>query len=180
MSVRINQEPIEIAASSVSSAGSGGGDVRLNQEAVILGVNANAFPGNVRLNQFPLLFLVPASLQGSRVQIVGGPFQDALGNVLSNGYLVFQLQHDAVAVGTGQIVGNMSVRVPLDTAGHIQGTISGTPVLIWPNDVLLPAGGNYIIWAYDSVNKPAWDNPQIQQVLSLPSPFNVNAWVPGP
>jgi hypothetical protein len=74
----------------------------------------------------------------------------------------------------------MSVKIPLDTNGYIQGTVTGAAVFIWPNNLLLPANGNYLIWAYDSVNKLAWDNPQVQQVLSSPSPFNVNAWIPGP
>ena len=114
------------------------------------------------------------------MQLVGGPFQDALGNPLSNGYLVMQLQHDAVALNTGQIMGNMAVHIPLDINGYIQGTVLGNPIYIWPNNVLLPANGNYLIWAYDSSNRLAWDNPQVQQVLSSPNPFNVDAWVPGP
>jgi hypothetical protein len=177
LSTRLNQEALEIAVSSVSAST---GNVRLNQEAILLGVNSNSFPGNVRLNQLALLLLTPASLQGERVQIVGGPFQDALGNALSNGYLVMQLQHDAVALNVGQIVGNMAVHIPLDINGYIQGTVTGAPVYIWPNNVLLPPDGNYLIWAYDSVNRLAWDNPQVQQVLSSPSPFNVDAWIPGP
>lgn len=113
----------------------------------------------------------------TRVQITGGPFQDALGNPLANGYLVFQLQHDASVVGTGQIVGALAVQVPLDASGNIQ---TSPVVNIWPNDVLSPSGGNYIVWAYDSNNRLVWDNPQIQQVLSSPSPYNINAWTPGP
>jgi hypothetical protein len=154
--------------------------VRINQEELLVGVPANAYPSNVRINQLALLLLVPSTLQGSKVQIIGGPFQDALGNALSNGYLVFQLQHDAVALNVGQIMGNMSVRVPLDINGYIQGTVSGAPIYVWPNNVLLPASGTYLIWAYDSSNRLAWDNPQIQSVNSSPSPFNVNAWIPGP
>lgn len=176
MSTRINQETVEIASNGLTSAG---GNTRLNQEVILLGVTAAAFPGNVRVNQLATLLLVPSNLSAQQVQLVGGPFQDALGNPLSNGYLVFQLQHDAVALNSGQIMGNMSVRVPLDINGRIQGTVVGAPVFIWPNSALLPAGGNYIIWAYDSVNKLAWDNPQIQQVGSA-NPFNVNTWVPGP
>ena len=181
MATRINQESLEIGVKRISASGTQGGNVRLNQESLLLGINGvTGIPGNVRLNQLSFLLLTPASLQGQRVQLVGGPFQDALGNPLSFGYLVFQLQHDAVALNTGQILGNASVIVPLDINGYIQGTITGAPIYIWPNNVLLPAGGNYIIWAYDSVNRLVWDNPQIQSVLSTPSPFNVNVWIPGP
>lgn len=180
MSSRLNQEALEIVTGRLSASGSQGGNVRLNQEALLIGVNANAYPGNVRINQLTFLMLVPASLEGERVQITGGPFQDALGNPLSNGYLIFQLQHDAVAPNIGLILGNISVRVPLDINGYIQGTVTGAPVYIWPNNVLLPAGGTYIVWAYTSTNQLAWDNPQIQSVLSNPNPYNVNVWVPGP
>jgi hypothetical protein len=152
---------------------------RINQEPLLI-ATPGLTAGNVRINQAALLLLVPASLVGSKVQIVGGPFQDALGNALSNGYLVFQLQHDAVALNVGQIMGNVSVRVPLDINGYIQGTVSGAPIYMWPNNILLPAGGTYLIWAYDSSNRLAWDNPQVQSVLSSPSPFNVDAWIPGP
>lgn len=180
MSVRIDQEVLEIASRGVSAAGSGGGNVRTNQEALLVGVNSKAAASNVRLNQLAFLFLTPASLAGQKVQLIGGPFQDALGNALSNGYLIFRLQHDAVAPFAGQIVGNISIRVPLDVNGFIQGTSGGVAIFIWPNDVLFPANGNYVIWAYDSANRLAWDNPQVQQVLSHPSPFNVTAWIPGP
>lgn len=157
MSVRLNQEAFEILVRSVSSSG-----------------------GNVRLNQYALLCLVPSSINAAQVQLIGGPFQDPLGNALSNGYLVAKLQHDAVALNSGQILGNISVHIPLDINGFIRGTVTGAPVFIWPNNSLLPAGGSYLIWAYSSTNQLAWDNPQVQQVLSSPNPFNVNAWIPGP
>lgn len=127
-----------------------------------------------------MLLLTPANLQGSKVQVIGGPFQDAGGNVLSNGFLIFQLQHDAVASGTAQIVGNIGVRVPLDVNGYISGTVSGPAVFLWPNNVLLPAGGTYLVYAYNSSNQIAWDNPQVQTISNSPSPYNINAWVPGP
>lgn len=153
--------------------------VRINQEVFLEGVSGVTGGGNVRVNQEVLLLVTPVVLQGAKVQIVGGPFQDALGNPLSNGYLIFQLQHDE-ASGTGHIAGNMSVKVPLDANGYIVGTVSGSPIFMWPNNVLNPTNGNYLVWLYDASNKPAWDNPQVQQVLSSPSPYNVNAWVPGP
>jgi hypothetical protein len=153
--------------------------VRINQEALLVGVQGDTYPGHVRINQLAVLVLAPTNLNAAQVQIIGGPFQDNLGNALSNGYLLFQLQHDAVAFGTGQIMGNVSTQVPLDINGYIQGTHTGAPVFIWPNASLLPAGGNYIIWAYTSTNGLAWDNPQIQSIPAI-SPFNVNDWIPGP
>lgn len=152
--------------------------VRINQEAFLIGVQGET-SGNVRLNQAAILLLVSSNLNAAQVQIIGGPFQDNLGNALSNGYLIFQLQHDAVAFNSGQIMGNVSTRVPLDINGYIQGTVSGPPVFIWPNASLLPAGGTYVIWAYTSTNGLAWDNPQVQSVPAT-NPFNVNSWIPGP
>lgn len=152
--------------------------VRINQESKILGVQGLT-TGNVRVNQIAKLLLVPASLEGSKVQLIGGPFQDALGDPLSNGYLLMQLQHDAVALNVGQIYG-ASVRVPLDINGYIQGTVSGAAVYIWPNNLLLPATTTYLIWLYSSTNQLVWDNPQVQTVNSTPNPYNVNVWVPGP
>lgn len=179
MSVRINQEVTEIAVPRIASAGTQGGNVRANQEAMLLGVRSIGTGGNVRINQIAEILLVPTTLSPLQVQIIGGPFQDALGDPLSNGYLIFQLQHDAVALGSGQIMGNWSVRVPLDINGRIQGTITGAPVFIWPNGALLPAGGNYIVWAYDSGNRLVWDNPQVV-VVTGPTIYNMNSFIPGP
>lgn len=131
------------------------------------------------MNQEIKLLIVPAELSPLQVQLIGGPFQDAAGNALSNGYLVMQLQHDAVALNSGQIAGNVSIRISLDINGRIQGTTSGAPIYVWPNSALLPAGGNYLIWAYTSTNQLAWNNPQVQ-IVGATNPFNVNSWVPGP
>lgn len=178
MSVRINQEPILIG--DLKGLTSAGGNVRVNQEVLEVAVKSGVSGGNVRVNQEIILMLVPVVSQGSKVQIIGGPFQDALGNPISNGYLLFQLQHDCTVLGgAGHVVGNAAVRVPLDINGNIQGTVVGSPIFIWPNNLMSPST-NYLIWAYDASNRLVWDNPQSQQVLSSPSPFNINAWVPGP
>lgn len=181
MSVRIDQEVLEIASKGLTTAG---GNVRANQEVLEIAIKgvaaAGSGAGNTRVDQIAFLFITPANIAGQKVQLIGGPFQDALGNALSNGYLIMQLQHDALAPFSGQIVGNMAVRIPLDVNGFIQGTVTGGQIFIWPNDVLSPSGGNYIIWAYDSVNRLAWDNPQVQTVLSNPNPYSANNWVPGP
>lgn len=154
---------------------------RINQEPILIGNKGGLTlaGGNVRVNQEVLLLMVPVVLQGAKVQVIGGPFQDALGNPVSNGFLLFQLQHDCVVTGTGQVVGNVAVRVPLDINGNIQGTVVGNPVFMWPNNLMLP-NTNYLIWLFDASNRLVWDNPQSQQILSSPSPFNVNAWTPGP
>ena len=153
---------------------------RINQEPVLIGTNTVTGSSNTRINQIAIMMLVPAVLQGLKVQIIGGPFQDALGNPLADGYLMMQLQHDAVVPTIGLVAGGIAVRVPLDGSGYVQGTVTGAPIYAWPNDILLPSGGTYIVWAYDASNRFVWDNPQIQSIKSTPSPFNINAWVPGP
>ena len=181
MSTRLNQEVLEVGVTKLASSG---GNVRLNQEVLQIAVKnltaTGSGKGNTRLNQAALLLLTPVNLNALKIQLIGGPFQDALGNPLANGYLIMRLQHDAAAPFNAQIVGNMAVKIPLDANGYVQGTFTGAQIFIWPNDVLVPAGGTYLIWAYDANNRLAWDNPQVQQVLSTPNPYNVNNWVPGP
>ncbi len=107
-------------------------------------------------------------------QITGGAFQDFEGNVLANGYLTMQLSHDeGESVDPGQVVGGLSLRVPLDPFGNIAGT-----VLVWPNDQLNPANSYYVVNAYRRDGTQAWLSPQFQTVTTSPSPFNVGAWVP--
>ncbi len=49
----------------------------------------------------------------SLTQLVGGSFQDSLGNLLSGGYLTLFLNNDEV-VGDAQICAGVEITVPLD------------------------------------------------------------------
>jgi hypothetical protein len=180
MAIRLDQEFMMASMPNIAI-----GNVRLDQEFIAIATfQGIATASNVRVDQEFLMMLTPTNLQGERVQLLGGPFQDALGNALSFGFLIFQLQHDATIIGgLGQIVGAVSVKVPLDIGGYISGTVSGAPVYMWPNDLMLPTGTTYTIWAYTSTNLLAWDNPQVQSVTSnsgASTTFNVNTWTPGP
>jgi hypothetical protein len=107
-------------------------------------------------------------------QIIGGAFQDASGNPLANGTLVFELSQDEQSPTPGQIGASRKVTVTLDSTGNVPAT---PPVFVWANDSLNPLNSYYRVTAYSSVGQPVW-GPQNQQVLSSPSPFNLNAWVP--
>lgn len=116
-------------------------------------------------------------MSASKVQIVGGAFQDPEGNVLANGSLTLQLNQDCQIPSTGQVAGGIAIKVPLDANGNVQGTSSGSAIMVWPNDVLNPATSYYVVYAYDSRQQLAW-GPFYGQILSTPSPFNLDAWVP--
>jgi hypothetical protein len=107
-------------------------------------------------------------------QITGGGFQDALGNVLAGGYLVFELSQDAQVNGTTQIAAGYTVRINLDSSGNVATSPAQS---IWPNDVLSPNGTFYLVSAYSAIGQLVW-GPNAQQVLSSPSPYNIGVWVP--
>lgn len=107
-------------------------------------------------------------------QITGGGFQDALGNPLANGYMLFELSQDAQVNGTTQIAAGFVVKVPLDGSGNI---ITSTAQSVWPNDVLSPTGTFYNVSVYSALGQLVW-GPNPQQVLSSPSPFDIGVWVP--
>lgn len=108
----------------------------------------------------------------SKNTLSGGGFQDALGNVVANGYMLFVLSQDAQVNGNTQIAAGHTVKINLDANGNIV-----TGQTIWANDVLSPAGTFYNVSVYSAVGQLVW-GPNAQQVLTSPSPFNVGAWVP--
>lgn len=108
----------------------------------------------------------------SKNTLIGGGFQDALGNVVASGYMLFVLSQDAQVNGTTQIAAGYTVKINLDANGNI---VSGQS--IWPNDVLSPNGTFYNVSVFSKVGQLVW-GPNAQQVLSSPSPFDVGAWIP--
>jgi len=107
-------------------------------------------------------------------QIIGGAFQDIEGNPLANGYLLFELSQDGTANTSTLVCAGRVIRVPLDANGNIK---TSPTYSLWPNDVLTPSNSFYAVTAYTSSGVKVW-GPNVQQVLSSPSPFNVGAWVP--
>jgi hypothetical protein len=107
-------------------------------------------------------------------QIIGGSFQDAAGNPLANGTLVFELSQDEQSPTPGQVGASRKIQVSLDSSGNVP---SSPPVYVWANDSLNPLNSFYRVTAYSAIGQPIW-GPQNQQVPSSPSPFSLGNWVP--
>jgi hypothetical protein len=107
-------------------------------------------------------------------QISGGAFQDSVGNVLANGYLVFRLNQDATVTTNPQICSDYEVTVPLDENGNV---VLSPAYSFWPNDQLTPSNTFYTVTAYSASGQLVW-GPSYNRVLSSPSPFDIGAWTP--
>jgi len=103
-------------------------------------------------------------------QITGGNFQDASGNTLNGGSVIFRLSTDAVATGT-QVVASILTSAVLDASGNISGTVS-----LWPNDQLDPTDTVYRITAYNSKGQPVWNSENV--IPSGVGPFDIGTLVP--
>jgi len=108
--------------------------------------------------------------------VTGGLWQDTEGNLLSNGYLLFELSQDCIVNGTTMVCAGFVINVPLD----INGSVVSSP--LWPVDLLTPLYPNlplfYTVTAYSALGQKVW-GPFPQSVLSTPSPYNIGLWIPG-
>lgn len=111
----------------------------------------------------------------SKVQLIGGAFQDSEGNLLANGYLVFRLSQDASVVGVGSICAGREVTVALNASGSV--STSPAQQFIWANDQMSPANTFYRVTGYTAQGQPAW-GPNNQQVLGNGGTFDVGTWIP--
>lgn len=115
----------------------------------------------------------------TKVQLIGGKFQDSQGNILVNGYLEFQLNQDCSVVGSGNIGSGVVIRIQLDSQGNAASSTS-TPAaanqFIWGTDVLLPVNAYYRVTGFTAAGQPAW-GPNNQQVTGGPT-FDLGAWIP--
>jgi hypothetical protein len=109
----------------------------------------------------------------SKVQLVGGNFQDAEGNLLVNGYLKMFLSQDGVVTGVGNICSGIGITIQLDVNGSVSVT---PPQYVWGNDVLSPVNTYYKVTGYTAAGQPAW-GPNIQQVVGTGT-FDVGTWIP--
>lgn len=107
-------------------------------------------------------------------QIIGGAFQDAEGNLLANGYLIFELNQNETVNGATLICPLRRITVTLD----VNGNVPASTYSLWPNDVITPNGSFYLVSGYTKQGQLVW-GPLGQSVLSSPSPYNLDAWIPG-
>jgi hypothetical protein len=115
----------------------------------------------------------------SKVQLVGGGFQDSEGNVLENGYLEFFLSQDTSISSVGNICSGIAVSVQLDSSGNVASS-SSTPTApnqyIWGNDVMSTPNTFYKVLGYTASGQPAW-GPNNQQVVGSGT-FDLGTWIP--
>lgn len=110
----------------------------------------------------------------TKVQLSGGAFQDAAGNVLADGYLLMQLSQDGSVNGADQVAAGIVLKIYLDANGNVS---SNPAQYVWPNDAISPSGTFYTVSAYTANGQLVW-GPNSQVVFSTPSPYDVGAWVP--
>lgn len=122
----------------------------------------------------------------SKVQLIGGKFQDSEGNLLVNGYLEFLLNQDSTVTGQGNVCAGIKIRIELDSAGNAASSSSTPPASnqsIWANfdgsnnPILLPTNSYYRVTGFRANGQPAW-GPNNQQVLGDGGTFDLGTWVP--
>ena len=102
-------------------------------------------------------------------QIIGGNFQDPLGNPVALGYLTIRLNQDGVA-SDSQISAGFLIKIPLDINGNIAGTVD-----VWPNDQITPTTV-YFVDAYTASGENIWSNQQV--IPSGAGSFDIGTWIP--
>jgi hypothetical protein len=112
----------------------------------------------------------------SLTQLVGGSFQDSLGNLLSGGYLTLFLSNDEV-VGDAQICAGVEITVPLDAFGNV---VSSPGVFVYATDVMTPINAYYRVTGYTAEGQTAWgiNNQQIPSGGIGGGTFDVSQWIP--
>lgn len=149
MALRVTQTPLIFEVSNTS------GHARVSQAALIFEINPLTGTGNCP------------------TQLVGGAFQDPLGNPIANGFLRMQLTKDTLTcTANGQLINGKKLKVPLDQNGNIAGTVS-----VEANDLLTPAGSQYRVQLYDRFGTQVWADPHYWTILSFAS-VNVGTLVP--
>lgn len=109
----------------------------------------------------------------TKTQLVGGGFQDAEGDVLSNGKLIMRLSSDESVPGIGQICSGIDIIINLDSEGNVSVI---PPQSVWANNNMLPINSYYRVTGYAADGQLAF-GPNNQQVIS-PGPFDVGTWIP--
>ena len=109
------------------------------------------------------------------VTLTGGTFQDAMGNLLSNGYLICELSQDEqLSMSQGQAVGGRKVKVLLGTDGNV---LVSPAQQVWPTDEMNPGCASYTVWGYTAEGQLVW-GPNYGLLVTTGSTYNVDGWVP--
>ncbi len=80
--------------------------------------------------------------------LFGGPWYDASGKPLANGYLIVRLNQDA-SDGVNQYCASNPIKVILDANG-------ATAVSVPDAATLTPSGTTYAVTAYTAAGQPVW------------------------
>jgi hypothetical protein len=106
----------------------------------------------------------------TKVELTGGKFQDAEGNILALGYLKMRLSQDS-EVNDSMIASGVEITINLDASGN---AVAGQ--YVWGNDVLLPINSYYTVTGYTAQGQPAW-GPNNQQIVGTGT-FDLGSWIP--
>ena len=114
-------------------------------------------------------------MAATKAVLMGGAFQDGLGNVLANGYLTMKLSQDAAVSGVGIICSGIEITINLDVNGNV---VSSPAQSVWANTggVLSPVNTFYKVTGYTAKGQRAF-GPSNQQVAAGAT-FNLGSWVP--
>ena len=118
-------------------------------------------------------------MAATETQLVGGSFQDALGNPLAFGYLIFHLSQDCLVSGVGTICAGIDIKILLDANGNVASATSPTPApdqFVWSNLVMTPQNNFYRVTGFTAEGQRAF-GPNNQQVAAG-SVFNLDSWIP--
>lgn len=116
----------------------------------------------------------------TKTMLTGGNFQDAMGNLLANGYLTMKLSQDS-QVNDSQVCSGVEINIVLDGNGDVAAypTIPADQ-FVWANDVLSPVNSFYTVSGYTAEGQPAF-GPNNQQVVSGGiggGTFDTGTWIP--
>lgn len=112
-------------------------------------------------------------MPASPVQLIGGNFEDAQGNLLALGYLKMKLSQDE-EVNDSLICSGIEITIQLDVNGSV---VTSPPQYVWGNDQMLPVNSFYQVTGYTAKGQPVF-GPNNQQVLGSGGTFDVGTWIP--
>jgi len=109
-------------------------------------------------------------------QVIGGSFQDILGNPIALGSITFELMQDAQVTGQPiDICMGTIITLLLDSSGNVA---SSPAQNLWSNTQLTPNGTFYRVSVYTANGQLVW-GPNSQQIIDSSGSYNVGEWVPG-